>query len=885
MRGNHSFKKTAALVLSCVLALGAVPLSPLVEDAHAETTAAEPSAVAYATKDELEEIPTTDGADYKGDVTKVGRIKLGKNNIDEVMEWYILGSDPGVSGGKNNTAIFAASDMVTGYSQKFDSRYTSPFTHEYKNDGDMTYEAYDGAEPAEPEYVLFNHYGMSELRSTLKILATSQFSDAEQGIMQATTVDTPDYKANGTTTDSYLTGGAPRAVYTTSDVLYAAWGNPRYGDTTSVTEDKYAIGIDKTNIYIGSTSPNYKGGAGAKVINLANLGASNLFWLRSANAAISRNALVADSKVACTQVNKIAFAVRPASNLNLSSVMFASAASASGTDTAAILQTSADNKNAMMLRLNTTKNADGTARATDVKIGEATVYVSSNTITATKAAEATGTVTLIVQGKNANTDWYYSKLIESTTDAEKVTTENIVNALGDKVTLSGDTPEDKAKNIDLSKCEIWLETPVDNGTTTLSYAVKAKVHTHTAGETWYADENDHWHICTSCNEKMDVAEHSPSNWTPTGDKTQHTRDCDICHGETTVETEDHVYDWKSDEAYHWKQCTDCGHVDPAYEKALHDFDKTTYACHDCPYNMKTDHGLVHVDAKEEGCAFDGNIEYYRCDKEGHESERFVANQAGMYVMVSEEDVIIKAHHTYTEDSAWDSNVIYHWHICDACGKKVDETQAKHTYSGGKCDVCGRTRAYDDSSDDDDSSSYVADASTAGSAAADAEGSWSRDEQGLRFEYADGSYAKGTVTTTTDGTSELQVAWEKVKGSWYAFDADGYAMQDWVYDASDKSWYYCDEDNGSQSGWLYTPVDNCWYYLDPNSGAMHTGWVTIDGRRYYFSEAHNGTYYQDPVTYKWVYANPNQNRPLGSMYINTATPDGSLVGVDGAYIEQ
>ena len=823
MRNNHSFKKIAALVLSCVLALGAVPLSPLVEDAHAETTAAEPSAVAYATKDELEEIPTTDGADYKGDVTKVGRIKLGKNNIDAVMEWYILGSDPGVSGGKNNTAIFAASDMVTGLSQEFDSRYTSPFTHEYKNDGDMTYEAYDGAEPAEPKYVLFNHYGMSELRSTLKILATSQFSDAEQGIMQATTVDTPDYKANGTTTDSYLTEGAPRAVYTTSDVLYAAWGNPRYGDTTSVTEDKYAIGIDKTNIYIGSTSPNYKGGAGAKVINLANLGASTVFWLRPANAAISRNALVAKSNVACTKVYKVALAVRPASNLNLSSVIFASAASGASSN-AAVAGTikttdgTDSTKDAMMLRL------DGSGQ----NIGSVSTDAESGIITATKKA-TTGDVALVVQGRNADTDWYYSKPITSTTDETVTIKDDIVPALtGAGVTLE-DTADDKAAQIDLTKCKIWLETPVEPSVAaekqTLFYAVKA----HTYNE------------------------------------------------------------WKSDGEHHWKECIDpdCPNPDEAKKNeeyyGEHKLDENG-KCTVCNYDIDEKHDWIKVPRQEPTCTEVGYQQYWHCE-DGYDV-KYYAGSLGILVKFTDMSEIEIPATGHTADEAWHCNIIYHWHVCEVCSAKLTETRARHKFDGGRiCTICAYERPYDsDSSDNNGSSSYTTNTSTAGSVTPDADGSWSRDEQGLRFEYADGSYAKGTVTTTTDGTSELQVAWEKVKGSWYAFDADGYAMQDWVYDASGKSWYYCDEDNGSQSGWLYTPVDNCWYYLDPNSGAMHTGWVTIDGRRYYFSEAHNGTYYQDPVTYKWVYANPDQNRPFGSMYVNTVTPDGSFVGADGACIE-
>lgn len=36
----------------------------------------------------------------------------------------------------------------------------------------------------------------------------------------------------------------------------------------------------------------------------------------------------------------------------------------------------------------------------------------------------------------------------------------------------------------------------------------SEVHVHTADAEWHHDENNHWHVCTGCGEKMDVAAHS-----------------------------------------------------------------------------------------------------------------------------------------------------------------------------------------------------------------------------------------------------------------------------------------------------------------------------------------------------------------------------------------
>ena len=978
MRSRDSFKKAAALVLSGVLTLGAVPLSPLVQDAHADTAAAEPSAVAYADKTALEGIPTVDGNAYGGDVTKVGRIKLGKDASDKVMEWYILGSDPGVTDGEDNIAIFAASDMVTyadgATGQIFHAQVEDPYTIAYTGDDNMSY----GVGVTAPSYVLENHYGMSKLRSTLQSLATSNFTSAEQGIMQATEVDTPDYKENGTGNSYALTYAAPRAVYTTSDVLYAAWGDPRYY-TTGVTTDTYTKGGDSTHVYIGSTSAKDSSGSRTKVINLTNLGAGKWFWLRPAGAFNYRNALVAGSSVDHSYVYNYK-AVRPASNLKLSSVIFASAASAassSNTGAAGILQTSAANKDAMMLRLDPALKADGTERAEadKVKVGGVSANAASGTITATKANGA-GEVTLIVQGKNADTDWYYTKTITSTEGETVTLKDDIVPALtAANVTLDGDTNEAKAANIDLTKCKIWVETPVMETTSgnttatasqTLFYAVQAVDGVHTCVEkenTWESNGESHWKICKTCGQQMgDKTEctkptaGSDSEWKT--DDTQHWQNCTVCGKEITSTKVGHTSEWYSgdannhwqickvcgkelssaeehsftwqvdkdnseqhngtcscgrvvneghtyvpacDEAEHWYECSKCG-VEKPDSRAKHTFENGVCTGAGCNYGGK--HNIT--DENREGkknptCTEDGYEAYWKCSQKGHEDEVFLESGTGIYVLADattpipalghkpgdeyktidgtycapvcdrengddicgvvitdekekhdpDDDGICtrcgydkykdEHRHTY-DDTVWEDNASYHWHQCtDAeCPdvKASIKDKARHTFVGGKCDVCGRTRAYDDSSDDDDTDAGVSSGTGMGSGV---NGTWHQDSKGWWLEYIDGSYAHGRLETNDDGTTTMYVAWVQTGGKWYAFDADGYMVKDWVYDAESGYWYYCDADNGLQRGWLYTPVDNCWYYLDPGNGQM--------------------------------------------MYAATLTPDGCLVGADGAYVEQ
>ncbi|POO88690.1 hypothetical protein C1H57_24640 [Clostridium sp. 2-1] len=76
-------------------------------------------------------------------------------------------------------------------------------------------------------------------------------------------------------------------------------------------------------------------------------------------------------------------------------------------------------------------------------------------------------------------------------------------------------------------------------------------------------------------------------------------------------------------------------------------------------------------------------------------------------------------------------------------------------------------------------------------------------------------------------------WEKINGSWYLFDGEGWMLYNWK--KSEDKWYYLGnlEDGSMKSGWLLQ--NNNWYYLgDEGDGAMKTGWQKIDGEWYYFN---------------------------------------------------
>ena len=370
-------KKGLALFMALLMVLGTIQVIPGSGMVVKAATASEPSVTAYATKEQLM------NWDYQN---TVGKIVFGKDSSGNAMEWYILGSDSGVSG--DNTAIFATSPIVSDIVFEDDR-------------GNKTYDSDFGEYQTTVTMVYPNHYGASDLRVMLNNIVkdNNYFTAHEQSLLLKTQVITTDIM-NETT-------------YTTEDMLYALHSD-----------------FDNTTLYAGSNNDK-------EVAMSTYWNTGNLFWLRTPYEHTFAIALVAypGDYVGRDNLVELSNEVRPASNLNLSSVIFASAASAASSDTAES-DTIASGK-AMTLRL------DGTGK----DIGLVTYNTTTGDIKVTKGS-TTGNVALVVQGNDGTDDWYYSK---------QITGEETVNELEIK------------SDIDLSTCKIWLETTEDG----VTYAVEA----------------------------------------------------------------------------------------------------------------------------------------------------------------------------------------------------------------------------------------------------------------------------------------------------------------------------------------------------------------------------------------------------------------------------
>lgn len=165
------------------------------------------------------------------------------------------------------------------------------------------------------------------------------------------------------------------------------------------------------------------------------------FWLRTNYGTGVLYADTGNVTSSTTHLSESGF-LRPAFNLNLTNVLFASAAKDNENG-------KIDANDAMTLRF------DGS----NIGIGSATVY--SDHIEIKKGTNGTDTA-LFVQGKNGDVNWSYRKGIPNNGSVNKVTKTDIINAL---TSLS-------ITDIDLSKCKVWLEiTDIEQS---VKYAVEAK---------------------------------------------------------------------------------------------------------------------------------------------------------------------------------------------------------------------------------------------------------------------------------------------------------------------------------------------------------------------------------------------------------------------------
>ena len=200
----------------------------------------------------------------------------------------------------------------------------------------------------------------------------------------------------------------------------------------------------------------------------------------------------------------------------------------------------------------------------------------------------------------------------------------------------------------------------------------------------------------------------PEDWTiekkptcsETGWQTKTCKRCEKVQNDYIPTVPHSVGEWKTDEGYHWKECSMCKNIvdysGHTYSGWVQNPEKgeQTKKCEICGKEVTEEyHNLVKVEAKTVTCTEDGNKEYYKCTV--HENEFF--SDSSMTTKLTSSDIVInKLGHIESEEYSIDQKT--HSKICTRCKTVLESEVHKwecHTDTLNKefhtstCTVCGR----------------------------------------------------------------------------------------------------------------------------------------------------------------------------------------------------
>ncbi|MGN0342078.1 MAG: N-acetylmuramoyl-L-alanine amidase family protein [Roseburia sp.] len=773
---KQKLKRGAVLFLSSVLLAGIIPGMPgSIRHVQASVGESTPSVTAFATSGEMMDTFSLAGRTDENNnviITK-GKIVFGKDSAGNPLEWYILGKDEGVNG--NNTVIFAASPIKNNF---YFNYFKSPDEDKVSgniyaiNDLEENQQSLFGSciygNESKPTSVYRNHYGVSRLRGELESIAedSNYFTQVEQSLMNETTV---------TTSDTYNNKN-----YTTTDKLYALLGT-NGGDT----------------IY---------GGSGGNVGIPRKYLTETSIWLRSPGVLEqSLGGLAQTAKIYATGSADVALqtnSIQPASNLNLSSVLFASAARAASLSSAES-GTIAEGT-AMTLRLNGINKSIGTV-----------IYdadTNEGHIVAQKDVNATGTVSLVVQGKGTiggvSQDWYYSVPVEGTI---VVTAEQIKTALSLEAAPS------------LGSCKIWLET-TENHT---AYAKLAKENAIPVTITG-TDAS-----ITYTGATIDVSKY----FTIDGNAGAVTYS--IITGDGAGTLKGTILTVTKTGIFRIKVSTAANGIYAAGEKTItltvaNGVISYTTAGYSGTYDGKP-HGITvnvtkpadtTVTYSTDGTTYSTEnpmftgvgtyTVYYKIQKENYST---ITGQKSVIIAKAENDSNTSDNTTPSTDpgitgGSWKLDNGKWWYVSEDGSYPV----------GGWSKIEGEWYVFD--------------------AAGYMETGWYRSGSDWYYLGSSGAMQTGWVWDGNNwyymsASGAMQTGWVWDGNNWYYMNASGAMQTGWVSDGG--TWYYMDESGAMQTGWVSDGGN--WYYMD-ESGAMQTGWIW-DGANWYYMYS-NGAMAHDVV---------------------------------------
>lgn len=100
------------------------------------------------------------------------------------------------------------------------------------------------------------------------------------------------------------------------------------------------------------------------------------------------------------------------------------------------------------------------------------------------------------------------------------------------------------------------------------------------------------------------------------------------------------------------------------------------------------------------------------------------------------------------------------------------------------------------------------------------------------------------------------------------------------------WYYGKDEENLRKEWIVSEGD--WFYLQKDSGELQSGWLSLNGKKYFLNTLHNGQFGKLLTGWQWIdgycyFFEAEDPKTLGELKVSGLTKDGYRVDENGRYL--
>lgn len=100
------------------------------------------------------------------------------------------------------------------------------------------------------------------------------------------------------------------------------------------------------------------------------------------------------------------------------------------------------------------------------------------------------------------------------------------------------------------------------------------------------------------------------------------------------------------------------------------------------------------------------------------------------------------------------------------------------------------------------------------------------------------------------------------------------------------WYYGKDEENLRKEWIVSEGD--WFYLQKDSGELQSGWLSLNGKKYFLNTLHNGQFGKLLTGWQWIdgycyFFEAEDPKTLGELKVSGITKDGYTVDENGRYL--